>query len=126
MSSAGPSITMTRPARSTTKMRPVPSPAWVRKIGLVKLAEKVPKKDRLLRLEVDLGEEAPRQIVAGIAEHFASEALVGRRVVVVANLAPRKLAGLESQGMVLAANTPDGGLDLITVGDAVAPGTAAK
>ena len=96
------------------------------RVGLVKVAEKVPDKDRLLRLEVDLGEDAPRQIVAGIAEHFAPDALVGRRVVVVANLAPRKLAGLVSQGMVLAANTADGGLDLVTVGDAVAPGTPAK
>ncbi|MCB9630446.1 MAG: methionine--tRNA ligase [Sandaracinaceae bacterium] len=95
------------------------------RVGLVLTAEKVPKKDRLLRLEVDLGEPAPRQIVAGIAEHFTPEQMVGRRVVVVANLAPRKLAGLVSQGMVLATNTPTG-LQLLAASDDVPPGTPAK
>ena len=95
------------------------------RVGLVLGAERVPKKDRLLRLEVDLGEAAPRQIVAGIAEHFSPEDMVGRRVVVVANLAPRKLAGLESQGMILATDT-DSGLRLLGAADDVAPGTRAK
>ncbi|MGI9176027.1 MAG: methionine--tRNA ligase, partial [Rhodothermales bacterium] len=72
------------------------------RLGVVKVAEKVPKADKLLRLEVDLGYEE-RQILAGVAEQMTPEDLVGRKVVVVANLKPRKLRGLESQGMVLMA-----------------------
>ena len=68
---------------------------------------------------------SPRQIVAGIAEHFTPEQMTGRRVVVVANLAPRKLAGLVSQGMVLATDTHDG-LRLLAAADDVPPGTPAK
>ena len=77
------------------------------RVGQVKVAEKVKGADKLLRLEVDLGTEV-RQIVAGIAESYAPEALIGRKVVVVANLAPRKLRGLESNGMIVAA-APEGG-----------------
>ena len=77
------------------------------RVGQVKVAERVPKADKLLRLEVDLGTEV-RQVVAGIAESYAPETLVGRKVVIVANLAPRKLRGLESNGMVVAAS-PEGG-----------------
>lgn len=72
-------------------------------------AERVPKADRLLRLQVDLGEEKPRQILAGIAQHYAPEDIVGRRIIVVSNLAPRKLRGLESNGMLLAASISDDG-----------------
>jgi len=77
------------------------------RVALVKSAERVPKADKLLRLEVDLGNEV-RQIVAGIAESYAPETLIGRKVVIVANLAPRKLRGLESNGMIVAAS-PEGG-----------------
>lgn len=77
------------------------------RVALVKVAERVPKADKLLRLEVDLGNEV-RQIVAGIAESYAPETLIGRKVVIVANLAPRKLRGLESNGMIVAAS-PEGG-----------------
>ena len=63
--------------------------------------------DNLLRLEVDLGNEV-RQIVAGIAEAYAPEALIGRKIVIVANLASRKLSGLESNGMLLAASLEGG------------------
>ena len=63
----------------------------------------VPKKDKLLHLQVDLGEAKPRSIVAGIAQAYKPEQLVGKQVIVVANLAPRKLAGLVSEGMILAA-----------------------
>jgi methionyl-tRNA synthetase len=77
------------------------------RVALVKVAEKVPNADKLLRLEVDLGTEV-RQIVAGIAESYAPEALIGRKVVIVANLTPRKLRGLESNGMIVAAS-PEGG-----------------
>jgi len=76
-------------------------------VGQVKVAEKVKGADKLLRLEVDLGSET-RQVVAGIAEAYAPESLLGRKVVIVANLAPRKLRGLESNGMIVAAS-PDGG-----------------
>ena len=77
------------------------------RVGQVKLAEKVKGADKLLRIEVDLGSEV-RQVVAGIAEAYAPETLVGRKVVIVANLAPRKLRGLESNGMIVAAS-PEGG-----------------
>jgi methionyl-tRNA synthetase len=77
------------------------------RVGQVKVAEKVKGADKLLRLEVDLGTEI-RQVVAGIAEAYAPEALVGRKVVIVVNLAPRKLRGLESNGMIVAAS-PEGG-----------------
>ena len=74
------------------------------RVGEIKVAERVPKADKLLRFEVDLGEEQPRQILAGLAEYYEPEKLVGRKVVVVANLKPRKMRGLESQGMICAAS----------------------
>src|SRR6185369_8089926 len=77
------------------------------RVGQVKVAEKVKGADKLLRLEVDLGTEV-RQVVAGIAEAYAPEMLVGRKVVIVVNLAPRRLRGLESNGMIVAAS-PEGG-----------------
>ena len=77
------------------------------RVAQVKVAERVKGADKLLRLEVDLGTEV-RQLVAGIAEAYEPESLIGRKVVIVANLAPRKLRGLESNGMVVAA-APDGG-----------------
>ena len=77
------------------------------RVGQVKVAEKVKGADKLLRLEVDLGTET-RQVVAGIAESYAPETIIGRKVVIVANLAPRKLRGLESNGMIVAAS-PEGG-----------------
>jgi methionyl-tRNA synthetase len=77
------------------------------RVGVVKVAERVPKADKLLRLEVDIGTEV-RQVLAGIAEAYAPEALIGRKVVIVANLAPRKLRGMESNGMIVAASLEDG------------------
>jgi methionyl-tRNA synthetase len=74
------------------------------RVGTVTAAESVPKSSKLLKLTIDLGEEAPRTLVAGIAQQYAPEALVGKQVVVVANLQPAKLMGVESQGMVLAAS----------------------
>ena len=73
------------------------------KVGEVKAAEKHPGADRLLVLKVDIGEAEPRQIVAGIASKFTPDELIGRKVVVVANLKPAQLRGVESQGMILAA-----------------------
>ena len=77
------------------------------RVARVLVAERIPKADKLLRLEVDLGYEK-RQILAGIAQFYEPEKLVGRKVVIVANLAPRKMRGLESQGMVVAASVGDG------------------
>jgi methionyl-tRNA synthetase len=77
------------------------------RVGVVKVAERVPKADKLLRLEIDIGSEV-RQVLAGIAEAYAPETLIGRKVVIVANLAARKLRGLESNGMIVAASL-DGG-----------------
>lgn len=77
------------------------------RVGVVKVAERVPKSDKLLRLEIDIATEV-RQVVAGIAEAYAPETLVGRKVVIVANLAPRKLRGLESNGMIVAASLEGG------------------
>jgi methionyl-tRNA synthetase len=77
------------------------------RVAQIKVAEKVKGADKLLRLEVDLGTET-RQIVAGIAEAYAPETLIGRKVVIVANLAPRKLRGLESNGMIVAASLEGG------------------
>jgi methionyl-tRNA synthetase len=77
------------------------------RVAQVLVAERVPKADKLLRLEVDLGYEK-RQILAGIAQHYEPEKLIGRKIVIVANLAPRKMRGLESNGMLLAASLPDG------------------
>ncbi len=73
------------------------------RVGQVKFAEKVKGADKLLRLEVDIGTEV-RQVVAGIAISYEPEKLIGRKVVIVANLAPRKLRGLESNGMIVAAS----------------------
>jgi methionyl-tRNA synthetase len=77
------------------------------RVGIVKVAERVPKADKLLRLEIDIGTEI-RQVLAGIAEAYAPETLIGRKVVIVANLAPRKLRGLESNGMIVAASLEGG------------------
>lgn len=77
------------------------------RVGEIKVAERVPKADKLLRFEIDLGEAQPRQILAGLAEYYEPENLIGRKVVVVANLKPRKMRGLESQGMICAASLED-------------------
>ncbi|HKP63319.1 MAG TPA: methionine--tRNA ligase [Polyangiales bacterium] len=95
------------------------------RVALVLSAERVPKSDKLLKLSLDAGDPAPRQIIAGIAQHYAPEALVGKRVVIVANLKPRKLMGLESQGMVLAASD-DTGLVVATVAGEPKPGSLVK
>lgn len=77
------------------------------RVAQILVAERIPKADKLLRLEVDLGYEK-RQILAGIAQYYEPEKLIGRKIVIVANLAPRKMRGLESNGMLLAASLPDG------------------
>jgi len=82
------------------------------RVGQIKVAEKVKGADKLLRMEVDIGTEV-RQIVAGIAKAYEPEKLVGRKVVIVANLQPRKLRGLESNGMIVAASLGDDGLPVL-------------
>jgi methionyl-tRNA synthetase len=114
---AGPKpLTVTTPSAPAPAVAPSTTPGQITiddfmkvelRVAQVKVAERVPKADKLLRLEVDLGTET-RQILAGIAESYEPESLVGRKVIVVANLAPRKLRGLESNGMLLAGSIEGG------------------
>lgn len=92
------------------------------RVGRVLAAEPHPRADKLLVLQVDLGEAAPRQLVAGIRPDWDPQELPGRDVVVVANLEPARLRGVESQGMLLAVRGSDRILPL-TVEGAVEPGT---
>jgi len=92
------------------------------RVGKVLEAERIPKADKLLRLQVDLGTEK-RQILAGIAQHYSPDDMIGKSVVIVANLAPRTLRGYESQGMLLAASDDSGQLSLINPGEIAAGGT---
>jgi methionyl-tRNA synthetase len=91
------------------------------KVGTILAAEKVQKADKLLKLSVDMGTEL-RTIVSGIALHFTPEEIVGKQVVVVANLAPRKMRGIESQGMILMAEDNTGKLHFVSPGNMVNPG----
>ena len=95
------------------------------KVGKIVEAERVPKADKLLRLQVDLGTET-RQILAGIAQHYAPDEIIGQTVVAVVNLAPRKLRGYESQGMLLAASDDEGKLSLVTLATPLAPGSGVR
>ena len=96
------------------------------KVGVVRSATPVEGADRLLQLEVDVGEGAPRSIVAGIAEAYAPADVEGRRVVVVTNLAPRKIRGVLSQGMVLASGAGGGDLQLVSPDGDPAPGEVVR
>jgi methionyl-tRNA synthetase len=97
------------------------------RVAQIVVAERIPKADKLLRLEVDLGPHGKRQILSGIAEWYAPEELVGRRIVVITNLAPRKMRGLESHGMLLAASEGEGGKPaLATCGEEIALGARLK
>src|SRR5262245_61444889 len=73
------------------------------RVGQILTAERIPTADKRLRFTIDPGEPEPRQLLAGNAQYYEPEKLIGRKVIVVANLAPRKMRGLESQGMILAA-----------------------
>jgi methionyl-tRNA synthetase len=95
------------------------------RVGTVLEVTPHPEADRLLVLKIDLGDETPRQVVAGIAEFFKPEDLAGRQVVVVANLKPRKLRGLVSWGMVLAVKK-EGGLALLGPSSGVIDGSKAS
>ena len=93
------------------------------RVGTILSAEKMPKADRLLILKVDTGLDQ-RTIVSGIAEHFSPEEVVGKKVCILMNLEPRKLRGVESQGMLLMATDPEGKLSFMSPEDAVAAGSA--
>jgi methionyl-tRNA synthetase len=92
------------------------------RVGTILTAEKVEKADKLLKLSIDLGSEH-RVIVSGIAQYFKPEEIVGRQVVVVANLAPRKMRGIESNGMILMAEDLEGQLHFVQPGEKIAPGS---
>jgi methionyl-tRNA synthetase len=92
------------------------------RVGTIVSAGKVEKADKLLKLEVDLGTEQ-RTIVSGIAQHFNPADIVGKQVVVVANLAPRKMRGIESNGMILMAEDKEGKLHFVNPEDKIAPGS---
>lgn len=93
------------------------------RIGQILSAEKVEGTDKLLRLSVMMGDEKPRQIISGIAPHYPDpEKLVGVKCAFVANLEPRTIRGLESQGMILAATTEEGGFALLTPSTDIAAG----
>lgn len=95
------------------------------KIGKILEAEKVEGSDKLVKLQVDLGEEK-RQIVAGIAQAYEPDKLIGREIVVVANLEPRNLKGIESQGMLLAADGKEAGPVLLSPEKEVPPGSEVR
>jgi methionyl-tRNA synthetase len=114
---AGKAVSPAQPATSAGKSAPAPADGKITiddfmkvelRVGQVKAAEKVKGADKLLRLEVDIGTEV-RQLVAGIALAYKPEDLIGRKVVIVANLQPRKLRGLESNGMIVAASVGEDG-----------------
>lgn len=93
------------------------------RVGRILGAENIPKSKKLVKLTVDIGEE--RTVVAGIAGHYSTEELVGKQVVIVANLEPAKLMGIESEGMILAAED-DSGIHLLTVDKEAKPGSKVK
>lgn len=93
------------------------------KVGVILVAEYIEGADKLLRLEVDFGEERPRQILSGIREYYEPADLIGKRCPFVTNLEPRTLRGLESHGMILAVKTADGGAVLLHPDKEVLPGS---
>ena len=95
------------------------------RVARIVTCEKVPKSEKLLRLEVQIGRDK-RQIIAGISKHYKPEELVGKNIIVVANLAPAKLMGLESNGMLLAASTEDGKLTVLTTATDIDSGSTVR
>ena len=96
-------------------------------VGKILSAEKIPDTDKLLKLSVDVGEERPRQIVSGISLYFPDcNILIGRKCMFVANLEPRIIRGIESQGMILAVSTQDGRFSLLELSGEIPVGTRAN
>jgi len=91
------------------------------RVGKILSAERVEGSEKLLKLQVDIGE--PRQIISGIAKAYAPDELVGKEIVLVANLEPRKIMGMESRGMLLAAHGEGGTPIILTVERSVSPGS---
>ena len=92
------------------------------RIGTVLKAERMEKSKKLLKLSIDTGIDT-RTVLSGRAEHYSPEEVVGKQVTLLVNLAPRKMMGIESQGMILMAEDKDGKLKLIAPGDVVSPGS---
>ncbi len=110
------------------KLEPVPIDKFFEtdlRIAEIVEAERVKKSDKLIRVQVSFGKEK-RQVIAGIGKSYEPEALIGKKVVVVANLKPAKLMGLESQGMILAVETPEGTLNVLEVDSLIKNGTKVK
>lgn len=125
---------MTEPAPPPTMtVRPDPASITIEdlaridlRIGCIVAAERVPKSDKLLKLQVDLGEDKPRQILAGIGKGYSPEEVIGKSVTVVANLPPRKMMGHESQGMILATGDSPEDLALLSPTRTVRPGSRVR
>lgn len=117
------------PTEETVKAEPIGIDDFAKvelRVAQILVAERIPKADKLLRLEVDLGYEK-RQILSGIAQWYTPEELIGRRIVVITNLAPRKMRGLESHGMLLAASETEGSKPVLaTFGEEIALGSRLK
>ena len=96
------------------------------RVGTILHAEKVEKADKLLKLELDMGKGERRIVVSGIALHFKPEDIIGKQVTVVANLAPRKMRGIESKGMILMAQNPDGKLIFVSPLEMAAAGSEVR
>src|SRR5204863_8330786 len=92
-------------------------------VGIIGTTEKVKKADKLLQLTINLGNEV-RTVVSGIAEYYAPENIIGQQVCVVANLAPRKIKGVESKGMILMAEDENGKLKFIMPSESVISGSS--
>lgn len=95
------------------------------RVGRVLKAERIPGTEKLIRLEVDIGEERPRQLVAGVADYYTPEELLGKNIVVLANLEAKKIRGVVSNGMLLAADV-NGRPYILTVDEEVPPGSPVR
>jgi len=125
---------LTAPAKEEKVVAPAETKAEIQyddfakmdfRVGTIVTAEKVEKADKLLKLEVDLGSEK-RTVVSGIAMHYKPEEIVGKQIIVVANLAPRKMRGIESKGMILMAEDKDGKLIFVSPTENTAPGSEVR
>lgn len=110
-----PAQPQTAPAQPAAKIESAPEPLDIGdfmkvslRVAQITAAEAVPKSKKLLKLQLDLGQLGKRQIVSGIALHYTPESLIGKKIIVVANLKPAQLMGVESNGMLLAASSEDG------------------
>jgi methionyl-tRNA synthetase len=99
---------------------------WIKaelRVGLIESVDDILGKDKLYKFSVDFGSEGKRTILAGLKPYYSKEELLGKKTVFVFNLAPRSLAGFESQGMILAAKTPEGKYKITSIDDSIVQGT---